>query len=163
MTINKVLWLEDHQNDFDAYKTKLFKANYAVDAVESAAEAVRKLRNDDYIAFIVDIKVPPGEDYEWIELDKKKQRENPGIDSHLGLELLHALFDPDYTNIKLDPPFKIDPQKIIILTVVPDKEREISSLGIPSQQILYKSSSDTKTLLQMVKDIHNRNEERSDR
>jgi CheY-like chemotaxis protein len=163
MAINKVLWLEDHQNDFGAYMTKLFKASYAVDAVESAAEAVMKLRNDDYIAFIVDIKVPPGEDKEWIELDKKKQRENPEINSHLGLELLHALFNPYQTNIKLAPPIKIDPKKIIVLTVVLDKDREISALGIPSEQILHKSSSDSKTLLQMVQDIHKRNEERSDR
>ena len=163
MAINKVLWLEDHHNDFGSYKSKLFKASYAVDAVESAAEAVTKLKKDNYIAFIVDIKVPPGEDKEWIELDKMKQRENPGSDTHLGLELLHALFNPDQTNVRLDPPIKIDPKKIIVLTVVSGKTREILSLGIPRQQILYKSSSDSKTLLQMVIDIHERDEERSDR
>jgi CheY-like chemotaxis protein len=157
MAINKVLWLEDHHNDFDAYKTKLFKANYAVDAVESAAEAVMKLRNDNYIAFIVDIKVPPGDDKEWVDLDKKIQRKNPG------LELLRSLLNQAIANVKIDPPVKIDPGKIIILTVVPDKDREISALGIPRQQILYKSSSDTKTLLQMVKDIHKRDKQRSDR
>jgi hypothetical protein len=163
MVINKVLWLEDDYEDFGAYTSSLFRAGYMVDMVISVSEAVTKLRSENYCVVIIDIKVLPGDDKEWTDLDKKIQRKNSGIDSHLGLELLHALFDPDYTNIKLDPPFKIDPQKIIILTVVPDKEREISSLGIPSQQILYKSSSDTKTLLQMVKDIHNRNEERSDR
>lgn len=162
MAINKILWLEDHHNDFGAYKTKLFKASYAVDAVESAAEAVMKLRNYNYIAFIVDIKVPPGDDEKWKELDKKKRGKSPDSEAHLGLELLHALFNPDQTNIKLDPPIKIDPGKIIVLTVVPGKDREISSLGIPSQQILSKSSSDSKTLLQMVKDIHKRDSERSD-
>lgn len=163
MEINKVLWMEDHHNDFGAYKTKLFKANYAVDAVESAAEAVNKLKKENYIAFIVDLKVPPGDDDQWIELDKRKQREDPDSDSHLGLELLHALFDPDQANINLDPLIKIDPEKIIVLTVVSGKIKEISSLGIPRQQILSKSSSDSKKLLQMIKDIHKRDMERSDR
>jgi hypothetical protein len=163
MAINKVLWLEDHHNDFAAYKSKLFRARYVADAVESAVEAVNKLREEDYIAFIVDIKVPPGDDEEWIELDKKKRKENPNSESHLGLELLHALFNPEKANVKLDPPITIDPKKIIVLTVVSGKIREISSLGIPRHQILYKSSSNSKTLLQMVKDIHKRYEERSDR
>lgn len=156
MEINKVLWLEDRHNDFDAYKNKLYKASYAVDAVETASEVVNKLKKDNYIAFIVDLRVPPGDDEEWIELDKKKQREKPGSDSHLGLELLYALFNPNKARIKLDPSIKIDPEKIIVLTVVSGKIREISSLGIPRKQILSKASSDSKTLLQMVKDIHKR-------
>jgi hypothetical protein len=158
MKVKKVFWLEDQFKDFSAYKSTLFRAGYVVDTVRSVSEAVKKLRKQDYIAVIFDIKVLPGDDPKWIELDEKKMQENPDSDSYLGLELLRSLLNPGKANIKIDPPIKIDPKKIIVLSVVFDRTDEIVSLGIPGYQVLYKASSDPKHLVQMIKNMDTRDE-----
>jgi CheY-like chemotaxis protein len=158
MKVKKVFWLEDQFKDFSAYKSSLFRAGYVVDTVSSVSEAVEKLRKQDYIAVIFDIKVLPGDDPKWIELDEKKLKENPDSDSYLGLELLRSLFNPAIAKIKLHPPIKIDPKKIIVLSVVVDRAHEITSLGIPGYQVLYKASSDPKHLVQMIKNMETRDE-----
>ncbi|MFC2146174.1 hypothetical protein ACFLRT_02305 [Acidobacteriota bacterium] len=158
MKVKKVFWLEDQFKDFGAYKSTLFRAGYVVDTVRSVSEAVKKLRKNNYIAVIFDIKVLPGDDPRWIELDEKKLEENPDSDSYLGLELLRSLLNPAIANVKLDPPIKIDSKKIIVLSVVFDRTEEISSLGIPGYQVLYKASSDPKHLVQMIQNMETRDE-----
>lgn len=153
MEILKILWLEDQYEDFDAYRSALFRADYLVDNVKSVSEAEKKLREDDYIAVIFDIKVLPGDDPKWIEIDKKIRKENPYFDSNLGFELLRSIFKPYEALVKLTPPIEIDPKKIIIFSVVFDKSEEISSFGIPVDQIVYKGESDLTTLPRLIKKI----------
>jgi CheY-like chemotaxis protein len=162
MKVKKVFWLEDQFKDFGAYKSKLFMGGYVVDTVSSVSEAVKKLRKQDYIAVIFDIKVLPGDDKKWLELDEKKLKENPDSDSYLGLELLRSLLNPEIANVKINPPIKIDPKKIIVLSVVFDRTEEITSLGIPGYQVLYKATSDPKHLLQMIKNMETRDEEKNE-
>ena len=155
MPIKKILWLEDQYEDFSAYRSTLFRAGYLVDFTPSVSEAAKKIRENDYIAYIFDIKVLPGDDPEWTELDKKKREKNPKFDSYLGLELLYSLFKTGEAKVKLNPPIEIDPRKIIVFSVVYDKSQEISSFGIPGDQIVYKSASDLKTLPRLIKKIQN--------
>jgi len=161
--VKKVFWLEDQFKNFSAYKSKLFMGGYVVDTVSSVSEAIKKLRKQDYIAVVFDIKVLPGDDKKWIELDEKKRKANPDSDSYLGLELLRSLFNPEIANVKIDPPIKIDPKKIIVFSVVFDRTEAISSLGIPGYQVLYKASSDPKHLLQMIKNMEARDEGSSEK
>ena len=161
MKVKKVFWLEDQFKDFSAYKSTLFRAGYAVDTVGSVSEAVEKLRNDNYIAVIFDIKVLPGSDSQWIALDKEKRKEKP--DSYLGLELLRSLLKPEIARVKVEPPIKIDPKKIIVLSVVFDRAEAISSLGIPGYQILYKATSNPKHIVQMIKNMEASDEKRSEK
>lgn len=153
MGIKKILWLEDQYKDFSAYRSALFRAGYLVEFVPSVSETVEKLRKNEYVAIIFDIKVLPGNDQEWIELDKKKRDEYPNFDSYLGLELLYSIFNPGDAKVKLNPPIFIDPRKVIVFSVVYDKNKEISSLGVPEHQVIYKSSSDLSTLPKLIEKI----------
>jgi hypothetical protein len=159
MEIKRVLWLEDQYEDFAPYLITLSRAGYLVDTVRSVSEAEQKLREEDYIAAIFDIKVLPGDDENWIDLDEKKRQENPNFDSYLGLELLYSLFNPQQASVKLDPPIKINPKKVIVFSVVYDKVDEITSLGIPKEQIIYKSVGDITTLPRLIRNIHNERED----
>lgn len=155
-----ILWLEDQFEDFAPYRSALYRAGYLVEFVPSVSGAIQKLREDNYTAIVLDIKVLPGEDNEWIKLDQKIREENPDSDPYLGLLLLRSLF-PDKIEdkhkkseiIKLVPPIRINPKKIIVFSVVYTKITEIRSFGIPVDQIIYKSASDTMTLPKLVKKI----------
>jgi CheY-like chemotaxis protein len=153
MDNRKVLWLEDQAEGLKAYRTTLFREGFLVDNVKSVSKAVKKLTEKDYLAFICDIKVLPGNDKEWIELDKKKRRENPHFDSVLGLELLNSLFKPGSARVTLSPPVEFNPRRMIVLSVVYDSIDEISALGIPKDQIVYKSDWDFTTLPRLIKKI----------
>lgn len=159
MDEDMVLWLEDQRDDFLAYSSALFRAGYKVDTVRSVTDAVRKLREKKYIATIFDIKVLAGDDETWINLDKKKLVENPDIDSYLGLELLRALFKSRKARVELSPPVEIDPQKVIVMSVVHDRVDEIVSFGVPREQVIYKAVSNMKTLPQLIGKILNGSEE----
>lgn len=155
MCNRKILWLEDQAESLKAYRSTLFREGFQVDNVRSVSEAVEKLRKTDYVAVMCDVKVLPGNDTEWIELDEKKRLKNPNFDSELGLELLYSLFKPSKAKIKLSPPIEIDPGRMIVLSVVFDKAEEISGLGIPEEQIVYKSDCDLTTLPRLIKKIQN--------
>jgi hypothetical protein len=151
-----LLWLEDQHEDFDTYKSELYRSGYLLKVLKSVSEMERSLQEKDYVAAIFDIKVLPGDSEKWITLDKEKRKENPNFDSYLGLELLHALFNSPKARVKIDPPITIDPYKIIVFSVVTDKSDEISVLGIPKDQIIYKSNADLSTLPRLVKKIQER-------
>jgi hypothetical protein len=154
MDFKKILWLEDQYEDFVAYRSALYRSGRITDRVRSVSETVKNLREDnEYTAVIFDIKVLPGNDPEWIELDKQQREANPDYDSYLGLELLRALFDPDRAKVKLDPPIKLSPKKMIVFSVVYDKPDEITAMGIPAHQIIYKAHSDLKTLPKLIERI----------
>jgi hypothetical protein len=155
MKIKKILWLEDQYEAFSAYRSALFRSGYLVDFVKSVSEAEKKIKEKNYIAYIFDIKVLPGDTEEWINLDKKKREENPNFDSNLGLELLRSLFHSEKARVKIDPPIELDPRKVVVFSVVYDKTEEISSFGIPGDQIIYKSNADLNTLPRLIKKIEN--------
>ncbi|MCK5057493.1 MAG: hypothetical protein KAT34_12595 [Candidatus Aminicenantes bacterium] len=155
MEIKKILWLEDQYEDFSAYRSALFRSGYLIDFVKSVSEAEEKIREKKYTAYIFDIKVLPGDTEEWSTLDIKKREGNPNFDSNLGLELLRSLFNSKKARVKLDPPIKINPQKVIVFSVVYDEAEEISSFGIPEEQIVNKSAADLTTLPELIKKIEN--------
>lgn len=153
MSFKKVLWLDDQYNDFGDYSSALFNEGYIVEHVRSVTEAEQKLREGGYIAAIFDIKVLPGDDPKWLELDKKKRTENPNFDSNLGFELLLSLFESPDAKVELVPRIHFDPRKVIVFSVVYDKVWELSALGILGDRIVNKSNSDLKTLPSAIKRI----------
>lgn len=163
MNIKKILWLEDQYEDFAAYRCALFSAGYMVDPVESVSEAEEKIRQErNYIAYIFDIKVLPGDDEKWREFDKNKRDENPDFDPYLGLELLKSLFEKDRekVNVHLKPPVKINAKKVIVFSVVYDRSKEINELGVPEGQILYKAACDLDSIPEVIsKKIETKNAE----
>lgn len=153
MKMKKVLWLEDQYEDFSAYRSGLYMADYWTDCIKSVSEMVCKLREEKFVAAIFDLKVLPGESKEWIDLDKRKQEENTIIVPNLGFDLLKSIFTPEKAEVKLEPPIKLDPRKVIVFSVVYDYTYEFSAMGIPTDQIVYKANSDMNTLPKLIKKI----------
>jgi hypothetical protein len=155
MGMKKILWLEDQTENFNAYQSTIFRSGILLDAVQSISDAEKKIReqNDNYSVLIFDIKVLPGKDPRWIACDDQKRKETPDFDSYLGLEFLNSLFQSPKARVIIYPPIRIDPKKVIVLSVVCDRKEEILSLGIPEYQILYKASCNPQNLLSMIKNI----------
>lgn len=152
MRNKRVLWLEDQYEDFASYLMKILRAGYLVDTVRSVSEAERKLREENYVAAIIDIHVLPGDDQKWVRFDDMKRSKYPTFDPQLGLELLRSIFNPQ-AEVMLSEPIQIDPRKIIIFSVVYDRGDEIADMGIPVNQIVYKSDSDLTTLPNLIREI----------
>lgn len=106
----KILWIEDEGNtDLIQYKQPLVEAGYAVDVAETAAEAFDMLSLMEYDVYIIDLLLP----------------QEGGLEGHIelpGVEILK----------KIVKEFKVNSDKIIVFTVVNDKDvhDEIRNLGV---------------------------------
>lgn len=153
--MKKVLWLEDQYEDLMEYSSRLARINYLVDMVKSVSDAIKKLKQGGYDLYIFDLKILPGDDPEWQELDNKRREKNHQFDPNLGLELLRHLDRARREKNKLWDEIKFDFKKVIVFSVVYDKAiyDELESFGIPHQQIEYKSGSNLDTLWKLIEEI----------
>jgi hypothetical protein len=158
--MEKALWLEDQYEDLFEYSSGLARINYLVDKVKSVSAALEKLEQKEYDLYIFDLKILPGEDKEWQALDDRKRQENPHFDPYLGLELLRSLDKARKEKNELWGKIKFDFTKVIVFSVVNDKDvyYELRALGIPHQQIVYKSDSNLDTLRDLIKKIQSQEE-----
>jgi hypothetical protein len=155
--MKKALWLEDQYEDIFEYSSGLARINYLVDPVKSVSEALNKLKKEEYDLYIFDLKVIPGENEDWQALDERKRDENPHFDPYLGVELLRFLDKARKEQNELWGKIKFDFSKVIVFSVVNDKEvyYELRAFGIPHEQIVYKSDSKLDTLKDLIKKIQN--------
>ncbi len=161
--MKKVLWLEDQYEDLIDYSSPLARINYLVEPVNSVSEALEKLKKEEYDLYIFDLKTIPGDALEWQELDDRKREENPDFDPYLGLELLRYLNNSRKNQDKLWQEIKFDFGKVIVFSVVSDKDifDELESFGIPDKQIVSKSGSTLDTLAKVIVEIQEGNYEES--
>ena len=129
-----------------------------MDKVKSVSAALEKLEKKEYDLYIFDLKVLPGDDPKWQELDERKREENPHFDPYLGVELLRFLDKARQEKDELWGKIKFDFSKVIVFSVVNDKDiyYELRSFGIPNQQIVYKSDIKMDTLRDIIKKIQNK-------
>ncbi len=105
----RILWVEDEGNtDLMQYKQPMVEAGYAVDVAETAEEAFDAL-SMEYDVYIIDLLLPQKDAF-------KEFYEFPGI------EILR----------KMTKNYKIEPEKIIVFTVVKDEKvhQEIRDLRV---------------------------------
>lgn len=159
--MKKILWVEDQFEDLMDYSSRLSRRGYVVEPVKSVSEALERLINESYEAYVFDLKILPGDNSEWQALDEKRRDENPNFDPYLGLELLRFLHNAQQTQNELWQKIAFDFTRIIVFSVVNDRDvyDELESFGIPSQQIVYKSSSDLNTLAEVIKEMENQTHE----
>jgi len=159
LKMKKMLWLEDQYKDLVDYSSRLGRINYLVDPVKSVSEALEKLKNEEYDVYVFDLKTLPGDDLQWQDLDERKREENPNFDTYLGFELLRFLDNARKNRDPLWEKIKFDFSKVIVFSVVNDKEvfDELESFGIPHQQIIYKSGINLDTLPKLIKQIQGEN------
>lgn len=155
--MKKALWLEDQYEDLMEYSSGLARINYLVEPVKSVSAALEKLEKEEYDLYIFDLKILPGDDSKWQELDESKREKKPNFDPYLGLELLRFLDKARKEKNELWEKIKIDFSKVIVFSVVNDKNvyYELRAFGIPHEQIVYKSESKLDTLKDLIKKMQN--------
>jgi hypothetical protein len=155
--MKKALWLEDQYEDLLEYSSGLARINYLVDKVKSVSVALEKLEKEEYDLYIFDLKILPGDDPKWQQLDERKREKKHNFDPYLGLELLRFLDKARQEENELWKKIKFDFTKVIVFSVVNSKDvyYELRAFGIPHQQIVYKSDSKLDTLRDLIKKIQN--------
>ncbi|MGH9838237.1 MAG: hypothetical protein ACREEM_05585 [Blastocatellia bacterium] len=114
----KVLWIEDGARaDFHHMLGPVYVGGeYDLVVALDATLAITHLKRTQFDIVIVDIRIPPGEDAEWRELQQKGDHNN--ANARLGLDLLYSLLAPEAARIKLAwRPDWLTPEKFAVFTV----------------------------------------------
>lgn len=156
----KILWIEDGAlTEVSSFAGPVFTSmKYDLEVALDISDAVKKIRDTEYSAVIVDIRVPPGSDPEWVELYNRagsiKNR------ARLGMQLLFSLLKPEIAEVKItNIPAWISADKFGVFTVEGEREVEndINYLGIGMKSYLQKKKNMSKTaLLELIDSIINR-------
>lgn len=156
-----VLWIEDDA----AYNLQrlaipvVMHLDYDLTLAVTISEAIHFLQRQAYDAIIVDLRMPPGKERPWIELDQRlaRSRKPP----RLGLHLLLNLFKRPQPDCKIDLPSNIHEHGIRqfgILSVDPITvvESELKSINFEPEGNRYKQKTagmPSDTLLQLIYSI----------
>jgi hypothetical protein len=129
---NKVLWVEDgalvHLPELAAplYRSGKYDLTLAL----NASEGLEHLLASEFEAVVVDIRIPPGDQKDWIDIYQAKGNV---VEARLGLELLRALFGSSDAKVSLARrPDWLRPDRIAVLTVENwyEVKDELDALGI---------------------------------
>lgn len=121
----RFLWIEDgavaelKQLLGPVFTSGRYDAVIALDITDG----IQHLKQSRFDAVVVDIRVPPGSDPEWIKLYSRWGGNKSA--ARLGLKLLSVLFDPREGNARLAKrPTWLTPDKVGVFTVDSESERE---------------------------------------
>jgi len=149
----RVLWVEDGARFELAYLTApvYLESGYDISVAENPSEALEMLVRNRYDVLIVDIRLPPGNTQDWINL--YKEITNQGKPANLGLKLLKSILKPREAEIPFN--FKLDwltPDKIGVFTIEGSQEvlESLKELGIHVIQQKTVTMPDT-ALLSLIK------------
>lgn len=129
--MDRVLWIEDGALlDFTELAASVLVAGeYELVISTNASNAVNRLigEQEPFDAVIVDIRIPPGDRREWIQLDRRLGRDGQ---PRLGIELIKAVLGADDAQVRLARrPTWISPERLAVLTV--ETEQELRPLLTP--------------------------------
>lgn len=155
----KFLWIEDNaRTDLKHLLAPvIMSGKYDPVVAPTVAEGVYRMKQTEFAAVVVDIRLLPGSDRAWETLYTKLGREKGT--ARLGLCLLYSLFGPRIDDVKIeDSEGKlawIDPKRFGVLTVE-DLEGELGEalrsfhITVYEQKTSYTSNT---TLLKIVERI----------
>ena len=152
----KFLWIEDNaRNDLKYLLGPIYMSGkYDPVVAPTVAEGIYRMKQLEFAAVIVDIRLLPGNDSDWESLYLKLGNEKGT--SRLGLCLLYSLFNPRIDDVKIDgKPEWIKPERFGVLTVEDlggDLGEALRSFGINVDQQKTTHTVNT-TLLKMVEQI----------
>ena len=158
----RIFWLEDQSSDLAAISAPLIAAFYDIEVAEDITQSLRLLsENKGFHAYIFDLIVPPGTSTQWRQLHAMLREEQPHTEPRLGLEFLRAILHPTKGRVPLDKPIRIEPSRIIVLSVVREDELydlltrpiETGGFGIPKNQVIAKSAKDKTILKRLVESM----------
>ena len=114
----RFLWIEDGAIADYRYLLAPIYVSGQYDPVIAldVCEGIRRLKEQEFDAVIVDIRLPPGDEPEWIRL--YRQLGSNKATARLGSKLLRSLLKPDGDDIQIEGvPEWVRPQRFGILTV----------------------------------------------
>jgi hypothetical protein len=114
----KVLWVEDSARlELRNLLSPVYiSGGYDLSLSEDATDAIRKLQTNIYEAIILDMRIPPGADENWIKI--YREREEDKASARLGLELANWMFNGH--SFPYQPPDWIKPHHVGVFTVEDD-------------------------------------------
>jgi len=122
----KILWIEDSAFiDLQQLSGPVYASGqYDLVMAVNASEGIQQILQTPFEAVVVDIRIPPGNDKDWINI--YFQAEMKKINARLGLEVLYTLLRPDIARFKLKKPIPdwVSPHRFGFLTVETPKEIE---------------------------------------
>lgn len=118
----KILWIEDGAfAEMSLMAAAVYvDGRYDFTIATNATEGIRQIMDNQFAAVIVDIRLPPGNDRNWIEIFNSRR----GIASRLGLVILQSLLKSEKSSIKLQTPEWIRPEIFGVFTVESFRELE---------------------------------------
>lgn len=157
MDKKRVLWIEDGATWDIPYLTAPLYIDGGFDLVlaENPSDGIKQIYKYEYDVIIVDIRLLPGEDIEWIRLYHKLGGTKQA--ARLGLHFLFTILNFNDAIIKrTNLPEWISITRIGILTIERfiDIEDDIIKLQIPSEKYMHKDVNIPETaLLDLIKKI----------
>ena len=153
----KVLWIEDGAyHNFQEYSAPIYMSGrYDLTIAVDTSSAIQLIQSREFDIIIVDIRLLPGENEEWIELYNRKGESK--ISARLGLWLLYGLLSHKDAPIKVQSiPNWINPKIFGIFTVETygEVEEHLEQLGIEGSAFMHKEG-DQKMLLRLIDRINN--------
>lgn len=142
----KVLWVEDSARlELRNLTGPIYiSGEYDMNLAEDATTAVRYLRTKEYDAVILDMRLPPGIDDDWIHIYRERGEDK--ADARLGLELANWLFNG--TSItSFQPPQWIKPYHVGVFTVENDPALHIQLEYLNISVFEHKVAGLTDTIL----------------
>jgi CheY-like chemotaxis protein len=118
MTKGRVLWIEDgaHYELAHLAGPVYLDGRFVLTVAKDASEASEMLRHNEYDALVLDIRLPPGESKEWIDIYKAQSGSSASV--RLGLIILESLLTTDEPSVNLQQARSwITPGRIGVLTV----------------------------------------------
>jgi hypothetical protein len=153
----KILWVEDGSR-YDLVELTapvLMDGNYDLDTAESISEGIACLLKKKYAVIIVDIRIPPGDDEEWVKLYQKSAKDK--ISARLGLQFLFSILGHSDAKVVLkNRPEWIRREMIGVLSVEGHQELngDLDKLGI-SCYVQKEENTSELILLTMIHTILN--------
>jgi len=152
MGIKSILWIEDDAfNELGKLATPVYyEGEYDLQFAVTVTEAFNKLRETEYDAVVVDVRLPPGDDPRWIKIYYKAAADNKA--ARLGVRLLQSLLgrDKDWTSSL--PLAARDPKLYGVLSM--DSWEDIRADLEPVGVTLYRNKNEgSDVLLTIIQDI----------
>jgi len=126
----KVLWVEDSARLElrNLLGPVYISGDYDLSLAEDATSAVRYLQTKEYDAVILDMRLPPGMDENWIKIYRERGEDKAY--ARLGMELANWMFGGH--SLPYPPPTWIKPYRVGVFTVENDPalHARLDALGI---------------------------------
>lgn len=129
----KLLWIEDGAlADLSSFLGPLYvSGRFHIVIAFNASDAVNFIVNENFDAVIIDIRIPPGEKKEWLDIYSELGEDK--VQARLGVHLLYSLLLPENSKVKIAYiPEWVAPSIIGVFSIesITQLKHDLDALGI---------------------------------